>query len=206
MFRHGIGPITRGLRPGGRSARIVETVLATTRAMLAHSGYSRLSVEEIAARAHVHKTTIYRRWPTKAALVVAAVTGALVLSDPPARGSLREDLLALSRWLASWMETPEGWGVSRALYSETDQAEVQLLGREARLKVREQWDYTVRRAIARGELPRETDASLVVEVTMAAVLDAFVHVTHVVDDRFLEAVVDLVVTGARHGGAVPGRA
>ncbi|HVI95852.1 MAG TPA: TetR/AcrR family transcriptional regulator [Anaeromyxobacter sp.] len=203
--RHAAEPLTRGLRPGGRSARVVEVVLAATRAELARAGYSRLSVEAVAERAHVNKTTVYRRWPTKASLVVAAVTAVLVVEDGPQRESLRDDLLFLARWLAAWMETPEGWGVTRALFAETDEAEVQVLSRTARLKVRERWEAAVRRSMARGEVPADTDVSLVVEVTMAAVLDAFVHVTHVVDERFLEAVVRLVVTGALHGGAVPPR-
>ena len=53
-------------RPGGRSARVRAGVLAAARELVAEQGYEPVSIEQIAARAGVHKTTVYRRWPTKA--------------------------------------------------------------------------------------------------------------------------------------------
>ena len=57
-------------------------------------GFERLSLEEVAARAHTAKSTIYRRWPNKGELVVAAVADAQAAPVTPDTGSLREDLLA----------------------------------------------------------------------------------------------------------------
>ena len=59
-------------RPGGRSARVRSAVLAATLEVLVETGYDGMTVDAVAARAGVHKTTVYRRWPTKAALVAAA--------------------------------------------------------------------------------------------------------------------------------------
>ena len=62
---------TEGIRSRGRSARVVQEVLTATAEELGRSGYAALRIEDVAERAGVNKTTIYRRWPTKAALVKA---------------------------------------------------------------------------------------------------------------------------------------
>lgn len=201
--RRARGPVTRGLRPGGRSARVVESVLDTTREELARVGYSRLSLELVAKKAGVNKTTVYRRWPTKASLVIAAVSGALILDAAPEQATLREDLLILTRRLDAWVRTPEGSAISRGLAAELYQPEVLAASRATKLRVKEQWTAAVHRAIDRGELPSGTDPDLIFELITGAMVDAFVRVTHAVDDRFLTGIVELVVTGAVQGGAVP---
>ena len=67
-------------RVGGRSARVVADVLRTTLEIIGEHGFAGLRVEDVAARAGVNKTTIYRRWPTRGDLVIAALTE---LSTPP---------------------------------------------------------------------------------------------------------------------------
>ncbi|HWL87667.1 MAG TPA: helix-turn-helix domain-containing protein, partial [Polyangiaceae bacterium] len=88
---------TEGIRRQGRSAEIVELVLENTVEEFGRSGYSGLRVEEIAARSGVNKTTIYRRWPTKDDLVVAAIQWISPYKRPPNTGSLRTDLLGMLR-------------------------------------------------------------------------------------------------------------
>src|SRR5687767_9883677 len=63
---------TRGIL-GGRSDQVVRRVLAAAMAEVARSGYAGFRMDAVAARARVNKTTIYRRWPTRAALVTALV-------------------------------------------------------------------------------------------------------------------------------------
>ena len=73
-----------------------EELLAITLELLRESGYDRLTVDEVAARAHASKATVYRRWPSKADLVVAAFShGVRQVARPPDTGSLRGDLLRL---------------------------------------------------------------------------------------------------------------
>ena len=62
-------------RPGGRTARTRRAVLEATVAELAAHGYGALTVERVATRAGVHKTTLYRRWGGKQGLVAEAVEG-----------------------------------------------------------------------------------------------------------------------------------
>src|SRR4030095_5129663 len=83
---------SRRVRVGGRSARVVADVLRTTLEVLGQEGYAGLRIDDVALRAGVNKTTIYRRWPTRADLVIATLTA---LASPPTAietGCLERDL------------------------------------------------------------------------------------------------------------------
>lgn len=64
---------TGRVRTGGRAEQVVQRVFATTLAELSRVGYQAMRVDDVAERSGVNKTTIYRRWPTKAQLVTAAM-------------------------------------------------------------------------------------------------------------------------------------
>lgn len=73
-------------------------LLAITLELLQEHGYDRLSVEAVATKAKASKATMYRRWPSKADLVLAAfIEGTRSSSVPPHTGSLRGDLLEIGR-------------------------------------------------------------------------------------------------------------
>jgi hypothetical protein len=73
-------------------------LLAVTLRLLQQHGYDRLTLETVATAAKASKATIYRRWPSKAELVLAAFTEGMHLEAvAPDSGSLREDLLAMGR-------------------------------------------------------------------------------------------------------------
>jgi len=77
------------------SAREAE-LLAVTLKLLQQHGYERLTVEAVATEAKASKSTMYRRWPSKADLVLAAfIEGTRESSIPPRTGSLRGDLIAI---------------------------------------------------------------------------------------------------------------
>lgn len=88
--------VEEGRRPGRpRSATADRAILKAAIELLEETGYGGMSVEAVAARAQVGKATIYRRWPSKKALVADALRG---LSDNvrmPDTGNTREDLIAL---------------------------------------------------------------------------------------------------------------
>ncbi|ONK11244.1 HTH-type transcriptional repressor KstR [Streptomyces sp. MP131-18] len=89
--------------PGGQARR--DQLLKVTLEVLRENGYDRLTIDEVVGRARASKTTVYRRWPSKSALVVAALVDAI--SDLPAShdtGSLRGDLLAYFHDLIDEME------------------------------------------------------------------------------------------------------
>jgi AcrR family transcriptional regulator len=101
-------------RTGGRSARVRAAALTATVDVLFESGFDTLSIREIAKRAGVHVSSIYRRWGTKAELVSDALASRMGLEVPtPDTGSLREDLLTLLRAAAAFISTPLGENLVR---------------------------------------------------------------------------------------------
>ncbi|MGH3582091.1 MAG: TetR/AcrR family transcriptional regulator [Mycobacterium sp.] len=73
-------------------------LLAITLELLQEHGYDRLTVEAVAIKAKASKATMYRRWPSKADLVLAAfIEGTRSTAIPPHTGSLRGDLLEIGR-------------------------------------------------------------------------------------------------------------
>ena len=103
-------------RPGGRSARVRAAAIEATLGELAEGGYSALSLDRVARRAGVHKTTLYRRWGTREELVLEAMlerAGEHI--TVPDTGSLRQDLLGLARTAAANASSPEVAAMARAV-------------------------------------------------------------------------------------------
>lgn len=108
----------RDARPSNRPARgprVVDTVLDATLALLAERSYS-FSVEDVARLAGVHKTTVYRRFATKAALVGAAIERSTVTQVPVAESAdPLADLVALAEAVARALSGPDGARTMRAV-------------------------------------------------------------------------------------------
>ena len=84
-------------RPGGRSADNLARIVGATGELLVEKGYARLSAEEVAERAGVHRSTVHRRFPTRAELVAHLMTTLARERVPvPDTGSLAGDLLAFA--------------------------------------------------------------------------------------------------------------
>jgi len=189
-------------RTGGRSARVVAQVLSATLELFAEQGYAGLSVEAVAARAGVNKTTVYRRWPTKTELLGAALVF-LREEDPPPpdTGTLQSDLEELlSRW-AEHMATPRRRAIMQALLLGNSDPEVQALVRRVREQRPAIPSSVFERAVSRGELPKGSNTQLI----SAALLGALHSRTHwkyePVDLDFVRSLVRLVLRGAFSGGA-----
>jgi AcrR family transcriptional regulator len=158
-------------RPGGRTARTAAAVLAAAIEELSARSYADISVESIAARAGVHKTTVYRRWGSKAAIIKQALTGAAGAQiQVPDTGSVDRDLLLLARAVQAVLAGPQSGPVTTALIvgalSSAELAEVMRHYWEVRL---EAISVIVDRAVSRGELPAGTDPAALMR-TLAAPL------------------------------------
>lgn len=89
------GTVQRGMAASPWSPRETE-LLEVTLQLLQEHGYDRLTVDAVAARARASKATVYRRWPSKAELVLAAfIEGVRQVAIHPETGTLRGDLLAI---------------------------------------------------------------------------------------------------------------
>ena len=159
----------RRSRPGGRAAQVVAAVHEATLALLQERGFDAMEIPEIAERAGVNKTSIYRRWPGKVELVLD-VAMAQMRSDVPVpdTGSLAGDLSALLDTIAVTLATPFVAGLLRALFSRGDQDEAVRAARDAFWDVRFGLSaQLVKRGIVRGELPVGTDPRRFLELAAA---------------------------------------
>ena len=156
-------------RPGGRSARVREAVVTAFLDMLVESGYSQMTFEGLAARAGVHKTTLYRRWGSREGLLLDVALSTARDSVPvPDSGSFEQDLRAFVHAVARNLQSPPAQAMLRAVVSE---AMAELRVAEA---ARQFWEARfgaaremVTRAIARGEVPPEADADGLIEALIS---------------------------------------
>jgi AcrR family transcriptional regulator len=142
-------------RPGGRSARVRTAVLTATIELIVESGYDGLRVDDVAARSGVHKTTIYRRWPTMNDLVKAAVQEHTSSAIPmPDTGSAEGDFIEIVMSLARLLQSTVGQAVVRtASIASNDTDDIAEVGRGTWRRQVKAAQVVVRRAIERGELP-----------------------------------------------------
>lgn len=183
-------------RPGGRSARVRAAVLAATLAELADRGYSGASLDDVAARAEVHKTTVYRRWRTKEALVLdAMLEQASQTVAVPDTGTLRGDLLELARRSAAIQTSPAGEAVVRAVAGEAP-GNPQIAAASRRFWAeRLQLDRTIlQRARDRGEIGTAIPRRPVIEALLGPLYFRLLVTGEPLDDAFIEGVVNLVYT------------
>ncbi|UNO39880.1 TetR/AcrR family transcriptional regulator [Streptomyces sp. MST-110588] len=156
----GTGRTDSGGRTGRpRSAEADRAILGATRAALVELGWGKLTMSDVAARAGVAKTTLYRRWANKSELVVDAVAVLFDELELPDRGSLRADIEGVVRQFADLLARPEAKTALMAVVAEstTDQAlreriRTAIVDRQKRLVVQGR-----QRAQERGELPRDAD-------------------------------------------------
>jgi AcrR family transcriptional regulator len=198
-----LAPTERKKRPsrirpriGGRSARVVETVLHTTLEVLGQQGYANLRVEDVAARAGVNKTTIYRRWPTRSRLVMAALTS---LAAPPTAvetGRLEADLQSTFMSATTLRATPAGRGVVRALIAERGDPEVDQVVCDIRELHRAPARQLLERARRRGDLARTADLELLLDVLTGTIYTRLRECPEPLDPQWVRRVVRLVLSGA----------
>ncbi|UMP05543.1 TetR/AcrR family transcriptional regulator [Amycolatopsis sp. EV170708-02-1] len=182
-------------RNGPRKA---EEIFAATLGLLAEHGYDKLAIEAVAARSGVNKTTLYRWWPSKDALLAAALRDSgLFAVDIPDTGSLRGDLLAVAtqihRLLTSKRTAPV---VTATLTAGPRRPELGDVARSffADRMAREEPIFD--RAIARGELRDGVDPVLVMDLLAGAIWFRSLLRGGEADAKFLEQVVDTVLGGA----------
>ncbi|MFJ6569312.1 TetR/AcrR family transcriptional regulator [Streptomyces sp. NPDC091292] len=151
-------PTTRRRRPGGRTARIRTQVLDAVLGELGEHGYDGLTMDAVAARSGVHRTTVYRRWGDVGGLL-ADVLDAAGDDDwePPDTGSLEGDLAALNQEIQAALtaEPPIVTALIAASFRSEKAADAQQRLWEDRYA---RCEIIVGRAVRRDELPPRTDA------------------------------------------------
>lgn len=192
-------PPARARRTGGRSARVRAAVLRATLDALLAGSPDDLSIRDVAQRAGVHETSIYRRWGTRANLVLdAALSEIQAAVPPPDTGSLRGDLLELVASIAAFISTPTGQ-VLLHLAVKDDLPEEQGVRERfwaERFTVGQQ---VLHRAEVRGELRPGLDHRLTVETLIGTLFVRVLLTREPVDDAVTERIADLVLAGILAG-------
>ncbi|MGH4033575.1 TetR/AcrR family transcriptional regulator [Actinomycetota bacterium Odt1-20B] len=181
-------------RTAGTGPRAAERIHEATLELLIERGYQRLTVEAVAQKAGVNKTTIYRWWPSKGPLLRAALLHSQVLDiDIPDTGDLRGDLIALAGQMTRLVSGERTGPVARAMLSGGGQDELAFLARDFFADRLERERPLFTRAVARGELSADTDPALLVDLIAGAVWMRILLRQLPAEEGFVESVVDAVL-------------
>lgn len=187
-------------RPGGRSARVRAAVLDAAFEELGEKGYDGFNIEAVARRSGVHKTTVYRRWPTRESLVMDALDSRSDRhSKISATGSLRSDLLLFAEDVFAKLSSPHGKAMLKSLVAAVDQSPDIL--ETVRGFWRERLDAgatLVSTAIDQGELPPHTNVDLLIEGLLAPIYLRVLLPGGPVIREFLEQHIAVLLDGVRH--------
>jgi AcrR family transcriptional regulator len=181
-------------RPGRRrDPSRDEAIFAATLAVFAEAGYAGVSIEGVAARAGVGKATIYRRYPSKAQLVVEAVRIGACLGDHlPDTGDVRADLAGMLRAMIDRLRSPDGpvllaFAAERLRHPElAAEFERSVVGAK-----RAHARRLIEAAVERGDVPPDSDVDLIAEALPALIWHHALHGLPLTDDlpaRILELV------------------
>jgi AcrR family transcriptional regulator len=197
-------PARTGRTGRPRSVEADAAILQATRASLVELGWSKLTMGDVATRAGVAKTTLYRRWANKNELVVDAVAVLFDELELPDRGSLAADVEGVVMQFADLLGQPETKTALMGVIAEstTDEAlrgriRTAIVDRQKRLVLEGR-----ERAQARGELPYEDDpgaaarnTDLIFDVVAGAVVHRALVSAEPVDEEWARRFTGLLVSG-----------
>jgi AcrR family transcriptional regulator len=187
-------------RDGALDDRILDQVVA----LLGARGYAGLTLDELAARSGVAKTTILRRWPSKAAVAAAGVERVALQSvDVPDTGTLHGDLRALLHGARDTFARGRGQFVPRLLREAGHHPEITDL-LDAVLHTRRQaYRRVCARAIARGELDPSVDQELLIDMLIGPLWTRLLITRDPVTSEYVDANVEAVLRAFEVAAATP---
>jgi AcrR family transcriptional regulator len=183
-------------KPRRRGEELQRAILTATLEELADVGYAGLTMERVAVRARTGKAALYRRWASRAELVVdACAAGRFFDGDPPDTGALRTDVLAVLQQLSARLATSHG-DILRGLLTEImrDPEFARLVRERLQTVGPGPIRHVLRRAVRKGEIQPWVMDSRRATVAVALLRDHFLlHgapvpedvITEIVDDVYL---------------------
>ena len=195
-----------------RDAGVDERVVAVTWDLLVARGYAGVNVDEVAERAAVAKTTLYRRWPTKDHLVVAVATQMVPAVPVPDTGDLRRDLTEFTVGLAARLTKYRmvgSDGASAGLAAELVAAAARHPDLGDKLRDLDARRHTLAldrlsRAGERGALRPGVDHSIVIDQVSGPIYYRILITGSTADRSYAERLVNAVLDGVLSPGAQPG--
>ena len=193
-------------RPGGRSARVREAVLRAALEVISESGPSRFSIGEVAARADVHESSIYRRWGTRDRLTIEALLShSQDTLKVPDTGSIHGDLVELGQALVRYGTSPLGAAISRTMASSLDDEESDRMRAEFWEARHAAVMVLVDRAKRRGELSDIVDGRRLIEVFISPIHFRLLLTREPIDDEYLDDLALIAIRGCS-GSSTPSEA
>ncbi|MER7958859.1 MULTISPECIES: TetR/AcrR family transcriptional regulator [unclassified Streptomyces] len=195
-----------------RSVEADAAILEATRAALVELGWSKLTMGDVAGRAGVAKTTLYRRWASKNELVVDAVAVLFDELELPDLGSLQADIEHVVLQFAALLQRPETKTALMAVVAESTRDEplrerirTSIVDRQKRLVLEGR-----QRAQERGELPSDRDPTsvdstddLIFDVIAGAVVHRALVSAEPVDAAWVQRFTALLIGGLGAAAATP---
>jgi len=190
-----------GVRLGGRSARVREAVLRAALELLEESDIADLTVDRLAGRAGVNKTTIYRRWRDLDGLIGDVLLQLGILHVPiPDTGDFDRDLAELAESLRDAITGQAGGKVMSALAAAASRSQHAAEVLRGFLRQRfEQAEIIVRRAVERGELATDIDGIGVIETLGAPFYLRLLVTADPIDVTFSQRAAAAAAAAARAG-------
>jgi AcrR family transcriptional regulator len=174
-----------------------QAILYATLEVLAETGYDALRLDAVAARAKASKATLYRHWTGKADLVGAAVRSYEQTDDlieETDTGSLHGDLLAILRAITDTMTGPTGQIMTGVMIVMQRDSELAEAVRASIIKDRQHIiQRMLDRAIARGELPADTDTEIFEEIAPAVLFTRIFILGRPTDKTYLTRLADSIL-------------
>ena len=182
-----------------RDIKLDAAILVAARELLADVGYAQVTMDATAARAGTSKAAIYRRFKSKAELLLTAGVHGSDPEPPTDTGSLRGDLLALSQKIRSGMSAPAAREVAPHVIAEISRSpEVsQRLRSVFVASERHEVEAILARAVRRGELPQMPNVATVHRMLGGALFFTIMVIDEAIDDAELAKVVDVLTVGLR---------
>jgi AcrR family transcriptional regulator len=177
--------------------RRAEAIFAATLELLATAGYEGLTMEAVALRAGVNKTTLYRWWKSKDEVLAAALTESDLLTFPvPDTGSLRGDLIETARSIHGLLTDAATAPIAAAvLAASPGRPSLAAVGRMFFADRAAREHPLFRRAVERGELDDRTDPRLVMDMLAGAIWFRVFLRAEPVETADIDKAVDIVLNG-----------
>src|SRR5215472_14516430 len=191
------GPSARVPIPRGARAR--ERVLRAALELLAEEGLGGFTIEAVAHRAGASKATVYRRWKSRAALLIDALDLSTQPLPLPATGQVRTDLIEVLSGLEALLS---GQPFPRLMAAFIDAAErepaLSSLHQQLTERRREPIRHVLAQARQRGEIPSSADLDLAVDLLTGPAFYRRFIAHRAVADQYAAGVVDHVLTAIGH--------
>ena len=177
-----------------RAERSKAVVLAETYRQLSQSGLANVSIDEISRVSGVSKTTIYRHWPSRSALLIDACSRLGETADVPDTGSFRGDLHALLSGLAKRLETASWSAVVPSIVDAAERdSDVLAMQTGWHRNLMKPFGAVMDRAKAKGEVSADADSHGVIATTVGALFYRRWFSHEPIDDQFVDAIVSVAV-------------